>query len=184
MTRLAKVSLGSLLSLSLVSHAAAVQQKTVQASLRATADRTPAPAFSLADASGSMRHLSDYRGKPVVVNLWATNCGGCKIELPSFVKMSGSYQDRVTVLGVSMDIMYDGLKSAAEGWAHVTPFVASHGLTYPILLDDGSVEKAFNVTALPATYLIDRTGRLAGSYIGVVDPDDLDANIKKLLAER
>ena len=57
-------------------------------------------------------------------------------------------------------------------------------MKYPILLDDGSVEKAFNVTALPATYLIDRAGRIAATYVGVVDSVDLEANIRTILAER
>ena len=97
-------------------HAAAVEQKTVQATIRAASDRAPAPDFGLSDGSGTTRHLSDYRGRPVVVNLWATDCGGCKIELPSFVKLSQTYKDGgVSVLGVSMDIMYEGLKNAAEG---------------------------------------------------------------------
>jgi peroxiredoxin len=83
-----------------------------------------------------------------------------------------------------MDIMYSELKNAKEGWDRVNPFVKAHGIEYPILLDDGSVEKTFNVTALPATYLIDKTGRIAASYIGVVDPSDLETNIRTLLAER
>jgi len=165
-------------------HPAAVAQKTVRATIRAASDRTPAPQFSRSDGSGTVRHLADYRGRPVVVNLWATDCGGCKIELPSFVKLSQTYTERVAVLGVSMDIMYEGLRSATEGWARVKPFAASHGLAYPILLDDGSVEKAYAVTALPATYLLDRAGRIAASYVGVVDAADLDANVRTLLAER
>jgi peroxiredoxin len=184
MKRLTMFSLLSVFVLSLVSGADARQQKTVRARIRAVADRPAAPAFSLADASGTIRRLSDYRGKPIVVNLWATDCGGCKIELPTFVRLSQTYKDRVTVVGVSMDIIYEGLKSAADGWARVTPFAASHALTYPILLDDGTVEKAFAVTALPATYLIDRAGRTAATYVGIIDPDDVDTNIKVLLAER
>jgi cytochrome c biogenesis protein CcmG/thiol:disulfide interchange protein DsbE len=66
----------------------------------------------------------------------------------------------------------------------VKPFVKTKGIEYPILLDDGSVERVFNVTALPATYLIDRAGRIAATYIGVVDPTDLEANIKAILSER
>ena len=144
--------------LALTAHAAAVQQKIVQAAVQPAADRPAAPGFSLADASGHVRHLADYRGKPVVVNLWATDCGGCKAELPSFVTLNQRYKSRgVIVVGVSLDIMYEDLKNAAEGWARVTPFAAAHGLTYPSLLDDGSMEKAFKVTAMPATYLIDRS---------------------------
>ena len=166
------------------SVARGAQQKTVRATIQATADRPPAPEFALGDASGKSRHLADYRGRPLVVNLWATDCGGCKLELPTFVALSRRYKGRATVVGVSLDIMYEDLKSPAEGWARVKPFAASHGLTYPILLDDGSVEKAFTVTALPATYLIDRTGHIAATYIGIVDEANLDANIKALLAER
>lgn len=171
--------------LSLVARAGAIQQKTVQASVLATADRSAAPAFGLRDASGKVRHLADFRGRPVVLNIWATDCGGCKAELPEFVKLHQAYKSRgVTIIGVSMDIMYEDLKSAAEGWARVKPFAASHGLTYTILLDDGSVEKAFKVTALPATDVIDRDGRIAAVYVGMVDAANLEANLKTLLAER
>jgi cytochrome c biogenesis protein CcmG/thiol:disulfide interchange protein DsbE len=91
----------------------------------------------------------------------------------------------LTVVGVSMDISYSDLKSANEGWARVRPFIAAHGMKYQIVLDDGSAEKALNVTALPSTYLVDRSGRIAATYIGaVVDPANLEANIKTLLAER
>jgi thiol-disulfide isomerase/thioredoxin len=184
MTFLMRVSVVFLFVLSLVTYVGAVQQKTVQARIQPGGDRVAAPAFSLADASGTIRHLSDYRGKPVVVNLWATDCGGCKAELPVFVQVNQSYKNRVTIVGVSLDIMYEDLKSAAEGWARVKPFAASHGLTYPILLDDGRVEKAFKVTALPATYLIDSAGRIAATYIGIVDADNLEANVKVLISER
>ena len=185
MKQLVTLVLSSAVALSVVASAAAVQQKTVKAVLEPASTRQPAPAFGLADASGTVRHLSDYRGKPLVVNLWATDCGGCKAELPSFVTLSQHYKKSgVTVLGVSLDIIYEGLKSADEGWARVKPFAASHGLTYPILLDDGSVEKAFKVTALPATYVIDAAGRVAATYVGIVDAADLEANVKALLVER
>jgi|SRR5215471_2255409 len=185
MKRLIKIVMFPALVLSLVPVAGAVQQKTVQATLAAASTRPSAPAFQLTDAAGQVRHLADYRGQAVVVNLWATDCGGCKAELPEFVRLHQAYKDRgVTVIGVSLDIMYEDLKSAAEGWARVTPFAASHGLAYPILLDDGSVEKAFKVMALPATYLIDRQGRVAATYVGIVDGANLTTNVNTLLTER
>jgi peroxiredoxin len=159
------------------------QTSKIQAILHDAKDRPAAPAFVLKSAAGKAVRLSDFRGKPLVINLWATECGGCKAELPTFVDLSRTYKG-LTVLGVSMDIMYEDLKSADEGWARVKPFLPAHGIQYPIALDDGSVENAFKVTALPATYLIDRSGRVAATYIGVVDPTNLEANIKALLAER
>jgi peroxiredoxin len=183
--RLTKLTVSSLWLLSFVAAVGATTQQTIRATVRMVKDRSAAPSFGLANASGKVVHLSDFRGKPVVLNLWATECGGCRAELPTFVQVSDKYNGQgLTVLGVSMDIMYEDLKNATEGWARVKPFVAAHGIKYPILLDDGSVEKVFNVTALPATYLIDRVGRIAATYIGVVDSTDLEANLKTILAER
>jgi peroxiredoxin len=180
-----KGTLCSVLFLAIVALVGAQSQKN-QATLRDVRDRSASPPFRLADTSGKSVRLCDFRGKPVVLNFWATECGGCRQELPTFVALSGTYKDTgLTVLGVSMDISYEDLKSADEGWARVKPFIAAHGMTYQIVLDDGSAEKAFNVTALPATYLVDRSGRIAATYIGVVvDPANLEANIKTLLAER
>jgi peroxiredoxin len=159
-------------------------QTRVRAMIAASAQRPAAPAFQLRDHAGRSVALSDFRGRPVVLNLWATECGGCKLELPSFVTLTRTFKgERLAVIGVSMDVMYDGLKTTTEGWARVKPFAASHHLRYTILLDDGSVEKAYKVTAMPATYLIDKSGRIAASYVGIVDPANLDANVRELLSE-
>jgi peroxiredoxin len=181
-----KIALCCLFVLPVVSLVRAQPQNTGLAGVRDAKDRSPAPAFRLADPSGMSVRLSDFRGKPVVLNLWATDCGGCRKELPTFVELSRTYQPKgLTVIGVSMDIMYEDLKTADEGWARVRPFIAAHGMRYQIVLDDGSVEKGFNVTSLPSTYVVDRAGGIAASYVGVaVDPANLEANIKAVLAER
>jgi peroxiredoxin len=80
--------------------------------------------------------------------------------------------------------MYDGLKTTADAWTKVRPFLQSRGIQYTILVDDGSVEKAYEVMAMPATYLIDKRGRIAATYVGVVDSNDLMSNVKALVAER
>jgi len=181
MSHIRNVAFCSAILLTIVSLVGA-QGKTIQATLRDTNDRPTAPVFRLENGSGKTVRLSDFRGKPVVLNFWATECGGCKEELPVFMDLSRT--QGLSVIGVSMDIMYSDLKNAAEGLARVKPFVAARGLKYEIALDDGSAEKAFNVTALPATYLIDRSGRVAATYIGVVDAANLQANVKAILAER
>jgi peroxiredoxin len=160
------------------------QQTTTRSALLAQSDRTVAPAFSLADSGKKPVQLSDFRGTPIVLNFWAAECGGCKVELPTFVSLDRTYKNKgLIVLGVSMDIMYSDLKDAAAGWLQVKPFLLTRRIEYPIVLDDGSAEKAFNLTALPATYLIDRSGRIAATYIGVVDPVDIETNVKALLVE-
>ncbi len=86
-------------------------------------------------------------------------------------------------MGISADISYLGLKGPDEAWKLVRPFMASHKLNYPILMGDGSVVDAYGFPSYPATYLIDRSGKIAATYVGVVDKNDVEANIKTLLAE-
>jgi len=165
--------------------ASATQQHTTRASLTPVADRQAAPSFRLASAWRKVVQLSDFRGKPVVVNLWATACGGCRAEIPAFVQLDRNYKSQgLVVIGVSMDILYEDLKNASEAWARIAPFVKANLMAYQVVLDDGTVERAFNVTALPATYLVDRSGRMAAAYLGVVDAPDLEDNVKTLLNER
>lgn len=183
MTPSTRVTLVPVLFLCLTAFLTA--QQAIRAELLAQKDRTVAPSFRLADSGSKPVQLSDFRGKPVVLNFWATECGGCKVELPTFVSLGGTYKNEgLIVLGVSMDIMYSDLKDAAAGWSQVKPFLRTRRLEYPIVLDDGSAEKAFNVTAIPATYLIDRSGRIAATYIGVVDPKDIETNVRALPEER
>src|SRR3954467_14432998 len=81
-------------------------QQPIRSQLLAESDRAAAPSFRLTDSGGKPMQLSDFRGKPVVLNFWATECGGCKIELPTFVSLGRTYKSKgLTVLGVSMDIM-------------------------------------------------------------------------------
>lgn len=183
MKLLAIGSLASLLVCAIVADGPI--QHDVKAALTDTALRPLAPLFQLSDGRGTTIALSKFRGRPVVLNLWATECGGCKVELPTFVELRRNYKEHdLAVVGVSLDVMYDGLKTTTEGWTKVRPFVQSHGLQYTILMDDGSVEKAYNVTAMPSTFIIDRRGRVAATYVGVVDSADLKTNVKTVVAER
>lgn len=157
---------------------------TVQAALKAPSARTEAPPFRLADATGRTERLTDYRGKVVLLNFWATDCGGCRLEIPWLVDIDRAFQEKsVAVIGISMDIWYEDLKNAAEAWAKVKPFVASHQITYPILMGDNEAAKRYNIQALPVTYLIDNHGRVAAMYVGLIDRENVKANINTLLAE-
>ena len=81
-----------------------------------------------------------------------------------------------------MDILYEDLKGPAEAWSLVNPFVAAHKVDYPVLMGDDGITKRYSVNALPVTYLIDRRGRIAATYVGIVDRANIEANIKTLLA--
>jgi peroxiredoxin len=160
-------------------------QQNVHAALIASADRKPAPAFDLASESGKKVRISDYRGKVVLLNFWATDCGGCILEIPSFIALQTTHRAKgFTAVGVSMDVSYDGLKNSDEAWGKVRPFVLSHQVNYPILMGDQAISDAYALKAFPATYLIDKSGRIAATYVGVVSKDNVESNVNKLLSER
>lgn len=162
----------------------AAKARTIRASIQAPDARKPAPMFSLPDASGKTIRLSDYRGKVVLLNFWATECGGCRLEIPSFVELDQAYKSNgLVIAGVSMDLSYEDLKDAQEGWSRVKPFVQTHQIKYPILMGDDKVTKLYDIEALPLTHLIDAKGRIAATYVGVVDKNNIEANIKILLKE-
>lgn len=159
-------------------------QQDVHAPLQPVASRQAAPAFQLPDASGKSLSLRDFRGKVVLVNFWATTCGGCVLELPTFVALQQEFaQKPYTALGISVDIYYGDLPSADAAWKLVTPFVAKHDMHYPIVMSDQATIDRFHITQFPDTYLIDKQGRLAATYVGIVSKSDLEGNIRKLLAE-
>lgn len=159
-------------------------QQNVHAVLIASADRKPAPSFHLVGETEKKMQISDYRGKVVLLNFWATDCGGCILEIPSFIDLQGLYKDRgFTAVGVSVDISYEQLKNAEEAWGKVRPFIQSHKINYPILMGDPSISQTYKLTAYPATFLIDKAGRVAAIYVGVVSKEDVAANINRLLSE-
>jgi peroxiredoxin len=147
-----------------------------RAALVARAERRPAPGVTAKDDSGRTVGLQSYRGKVLLLDFWATWCGGCKQELPWFHEFQEKFGKKsFAVAAVSMD---------EEGWSAAKPYVESLKLGIRVALDDGATSKRYALKEMPAAFLIDRDGRLAGKYIGVVDREDMDANIRALLAER
>ncbi len=152
----------------------AASRKPAGKAVKDDKDRHKAPDFELKDVNGKVVHLSDYKGKVVLLDFWATWCGPCGIEIPWFTEFQRKYKDRgFTVLGVSMD---DG------GWKDVKPYVAQNKINYQIVLgDDKTSDQYGDVEALPTTFVIDREGRIASVHVGLTDKKDFDDAIQKLL---
>ena len=142
----------------------------------APSTRAPAPEFTLRDATGQPIALSAYRGKVVVVDVWATWCTGCKIEIPWFMAFQKKYARRgLVTIGVAMD---------DEGWAKVTPYLQQKPISYPIVVGDAGFAGTYRVTSMPMTLLIDRKGRIADAHVGMVTKSAWEQELQALLRER
>jgi cytochrome c biogenesis protein CcmG/thiol:disulfide interchange protein DsbE len=134
----------------------------------------PAPDFELATLDGAKVKLSDYRGKAVILNFWATWCGPCRIEMPWFVDLQKEYaKDGLTILGVAMD------DSEPQ---KIAQFASEMGVNYPVLLGTDKVSEAYgNVEYLPTTFYINREGNIVGKSAGLMGKGELEDDAKKAL---
>lgn len=129
-------------------------------------------AFSLPDIHGKVHTQSEYAGKWVVVNYWATSCGACLKEIPELVAFHKQHQDRdVVLLGVDFeDIPLSWLKD----------FMDSVSMNYTVLRSDTSEETPFGtLMVLPTTFIVSPTGELMARQVGAVTAAKLDAYIKR-----
>jgi len=132
-----------------------------------------APDFALAALDGRTVRLSDFRGKGVVLNFWATWCGPCKIEMPWLTELQQQYAAQgLVVIGVAMDDEPD----------KVARFVKDVGADYTILMGKESVGDAYGgVQFLPGTFYIDREGRIVERVFGLVSRSEIEENARRAL---
>jgi len=131
--------------------------------------------FELADVAGTKVHLSDFKGKVVILDFWATWCGPCRVEIPEFVKLQDKYRDKgLAIVGLSLD---------AEGASVVRPFAKEHDINYTMLLATDDTARLYGgIVGIPTTFILDRQGRIVKKFVGVVPPETLEQAIQPLLA--
>jgi len=167
-------AISTALALGYVSVGCSPTPSVKAASVKPDKERKVAPDFALKDADGKLVHLSDYKGKVVIVDFWATWCEPCKIEIPWFMDMQRKNKDKgLEVLGVAMD---------DEGWEAVKPFAQSLGINYRLVMgNDQTAQMYGGVDALPTTFLIDRAGKIAAVHVGLTSKKDFEDGIEALL---
>jgi peroxiredoxin len=135
--------------------------------------RQPAPALILTDIDGKKVGLSQYRGKVVLLDFWAVDCGGCVLEIPWYVDFDKKYHDKgLRLLGIDM---------YGESPAYIRPYMQKSHMQYPVAVGNDDIRKRFQAGELPMTMLIDREGRVAISHVGVVDKTMFEHDIQELL---
>ena len=127
-----------------------------------TPENIPAPDFTFPDLNGRNISLSDYKGKVVLLNIWATWCPPCVYEMPSMEKLYKEFKgENFEILAVSID---------TGGKDIVAPFMKKYKLTFPALLDPkGTIKTLYGVTGVPESYIIDKQGIIIGKIIGARD---------------
>jgi cytochrome c biogenesis protein CcmG/thiol:disulfide interchange protein DsbE len=126
---------------------------------------SPAPDFSLMDIKGETVHLSSLRGKPVLINFWATWCVPCAEEMPMIESMYEKERSQIEVLAVNAD----------ESNQKVQVYISNMGLTFLVLLDPGgNVQSLYRLRGYPTSFFIDRDGVVRAEHIGSMDPNQLN----------
>lgn len=135
---------------------------------------TPAPNFTLQTLDGKNISLSDFRGKAVLVNFWATWCGPCKIETPWLVELQNQYGSQgLQIVGVAMD---------DSGKDEIAQFAKDMGVNYPVLLGKEAVGDAYGgVPALPESFIVGRNGKIIDRIIGLRGRSEIEDSVKKAL---
>ncbi|MCP1490062.1 TlpA disulfide reductase family protein [Peribacillus frigoritolerans] len=132
-----------------------------------------APNFSLKTLDGKQVELSDYEGKKVMLNFWATWCPPCKKEMPDMEKYTQQAGDDVVVLAVNIDPEND-----------VQAFVEDNGITFTIPLDSKSaknpVNERYKILSIPTTYFIDKKGIIRNKVISAMTLKDMERNINSM----
>jgi cytochrome c biogenesis protein CcmG/thiol:disulfide interchange protein DsbE len=150
-------------------------RSTAGRDLQAVGRGKAAPSFTLKDSAGKAATLDDYRGKVVLLDFWATWCHGCKEEIPWFAEFQRKYGPKgFEVVGVSMD----------DDWKTVHEFLAQTDVPYRIVLGDATIMDKYGNTGMPDTFLIDRQGKIAAVYRGLVNKDGVEKDLQAVLVQQ
>jgi cytochrome c biogenesis protein CcmG/thiol:disulfide interchange protein DsbE len=140
------------------------------------ANRRAAPDFTLRDLDGKEVKLSQFRGKVVILDFWATWCPPCRMEIPHFIALHRQYQPKgLEIVGVSLD---------QGGVQVVRPFAQQNGINYTMLVDGMPITGLYGgIGSIPTTFVIDKQGRVVKSFIGYNDKSTFENLVQGLLGE-
>ncbi len=133
-----------------------------------------APDFTLPTVDGKQLKLSDYKGKVVILDFWATWCPPCRKGIPDLIELKKKYGSKgLEVIGISLD---------TETKGQVAGFVKTNGMNYPVVYGNQTVTQLYGgIEAIPTTFVIDKQGKIVANYQGLMPSSTYENHIKKLL---
>ncbi len=138
-------------------------------------ERTPAPDFTVVDLDGTEYSLSDFQGKPVILNFWASWCGPCKSEMPDFEEMYQEYKDEIHFMFINLT---DGFQETLE---KASSYIQGQGYTFPVYYDTRlEAASAYNTSSIPATYFIDAEGNFVAWAQGAINKNIIQQGIEMI----
>lgn len=156
------------------------ENTTDESSSNENTDEGPyaAPDFTVYDLEGNEVHLSEYIGTPVIVNFWASWCGPCKSEMPSFEEAYIEYKDKIQFMVINMT---DGSRETVES---ASAYIEEQCYTFPVFYDTESIAAyTYQVYAIPTTYFIDADGNLVAAAQSAIDRETLQKGIDMIYSE-
>ncbi len=142
-----------------------------------TPDNKKAPDFALKTLDGKTVKLSDYKGKIVIIDFWATWCPPCRKGIPDLIDLQKNYSKDLVIVGISLD--------QERTIKDLKPFIENYGINYPVVLGDEKVVKDYGgINAIPTSFIVDRKGFIVDSHVGLVPKTVYEDKIKKLLGKK
>ncbi|MDW8465823.1 MAG: TlpA disulfide reductase family protein [Chloroherpetonaceae bacterium] len=155
-----------------------VRNTGVPASPDLSVSAAPAPNFTLKTLNGKKVSLSDFKGKGVILNFWATWCPPCRAEIPDMIELQKAYQDKFTFIGIVIN-------DRAE---KVAAFVKAQGMNYPVVMGDekvisdyGKFVEGGQIRGIPTSFVINRKGEIIEAFVGARDKRTFEAAIQRAI---
>ena len=170
----AEIVLSIYVAVALVTNSIGLPSLVPSAQAAEASPSITAPAWELKDVDGKTVKSSDFAGKVVVLDFWATWCPPCKAEIPGFVELQKQYGDKgLVIVGVSLD---------EQGPEVVTPFMNQFSINYPVVMGDAKIVQAFGgIRGIPTTFVIDRSGKIVSGHVGFAPKETFEKEIVPLL---